>query len=219
VFEQVARVRGISVESIGAHKLKNIWQPVHVYRVALAKSVNAGAADVRMIADWSADKIRDAPASIAVLPLRYVNGGAGDAHFADGIVEEIIESLTGLKDLVVVSQLSTAADAGRCYNAGEIGPTLGVRYVLTGNIRRLPTTVRITVELSDVKDGSTVWADTGEVLPGGLFEGRDRIVRRIVAGIVSLIRDGELRCASRRGRERLTACDRFGASPPELHLH
>jgi adenylate cyclase len=195
VFEQVARVRGICVESIGAHKLKNIWQPVQVYRVAPAKSVNAGPADVRTIAEWSAGKIRDAHGSIAVLPLRYVNGGAGDAYFADGIVEAIIESLTGLKERVVVSQSSTAAYAGRCYDAREVGPTLGVRYVLSGNIRRLPTTVRITVELSDAKDGSTVWADTGEVLPGGLSEGRDRIVRRIVAGIVPLIRDEQLRFA------------------------
>ena len=60
---------GIYLESLGAHKLKNIRQPVQVYRVTLADSIEADALDVRTSAQLSAKEVWGGQPSIAVLPL------------------------------------------------------------------------------------------------------------------------------------------------------
>ena len=124
MFEQTGRVRGVSSESVGVQKLKNIRQPVQVYRVTLVDSIDATAADARMGSQWSASETRDWRPSIAVLPLRDLGRGVGDTYFADGIVEDIIVSLTGLKELVVISRSSTVAYAGRDHDVREVGHTL-----------------------------------------------------------------------------------------------
>ena len=74
-------------------------------------------------------------------------------------------------------------------------------------MRRSPTTVRVTVELSDAENGITIWADTSEDSLNELFTVQDGIVRRIVAGIAPHIREEELRRALRRHPESMSAYD------------
>jgi adenylate cyclase len=195
VLEQVGQMRGISLESIGAQNLKNIRQPVQAYRVTLAQSVQASALDTTMIAQSGAKEVWGGQPSIAVLPLGYVGGGAGDAYFAEDIVEGIVASLIDSNELIVVSRSSKVTHAGRPLDMREVGHTLGVRYVLSGSVRRSTTTVRVAAELCDAEDGLTIWADTTEVLLGERFDWQDRIAQRIAAGAASHIHDEEIRHA------------------------
>lgn len=165
LLEQAEQVPGIYLESLGAHKLKNIRQPVQVYRVTLADSIEADALDVRTSAQLSAKEVWGRQPSIAVLPLGYVGGDAGDAYFAEDIVEGVVALLTDLKELVVIWR-SKAANVGRYLEAPEFGAALGVHYVLRGCVRRSMTTVRVTSELCDAENGATIRADTIEVLLG-----------------------------------------------------
>ena len=87
--------------------------------------------------------------------------------------------------------------AGSHLDVREVGQTLGVRYVLSGSVRRSTTTVRVAAELCDAEAGLTIWADTTEVLLGERFDWQDRIAQRIVVGVVPHMRDEELRHALR----------------------
>ena len=196
LLEQAEQVPGIYLESLGAHKLKNIRQPVQVYRVTLADSIEADALDVRTSAQLSAKEVWGGQPSIAVLPLGYVGGDAGDAYFAEDIVEGVVALLTDLKELVVIWR-SKAANVGRYLEAPEFGAALGVHYVLRGCVRRSMTTVRVTSELCDAENGATIRADTIEVLLGERFDWQRRIAQRIVAAVVPHIREEELRRALR----------------------
>ena len=217
LLEQAGQMRGISLESIGAPKLKNIRQPVQAYRVTLAQSVQARALDATTIAQSGAKEVWTVQPSIAVLPLGYVGGGAGDAYFAEDIGKGIVASLTDLNELAVISRSSKVAYTGRHLDMREVGHILGVRYVLSGSVRRSTTTARVTAELCDAEEGLTIWADTTEVLLGERFDWQDRIAQRIVAGVVSHIRDEEILHALRRRPNEPVADDlTLDASPARI---
>jgi adenylate cyclase len=145
--------------------------------------------------------------SIAVLPLENLGGTPSDDYFCDGVVEDITLSLAGLRELMVISRGSTLAYRGRQADPREVGRALGVRYVMTGTVRRSSQAVRVSVELCDASSGASLWAERVEFSPGELFDVQDRIVARIVSGIAPNVRAAELRAAMRKRPENFTAYD------------
>ena len=99
------------------------------------------------------------------------------------------------------------AYAQRQIDLRDVGRALGVRYVMTGSVRRSPRLVRVAVQLYDTDSGANLWGDTSEVSPGDLFEVQDRIVWRIVAGIAPHVQSAELHRAMRKRPENFTAYD------------
>jgi adenylate cyclase len=186
-----------SVRDIGALRLKNIARPVHAYAIApdLGRRL---------------EPVRPAPTalpSIAVLPLKNLSGSPDDDYFAEGVIEDIIVSLAGLRELIVIARSSTLAVGRRQSDPREVGRELGVRYVLLGSVRRSADVVRLSVRLVDAQTGANLWVDTEEIQPRELFELQDRVVGRIVAGIAPQLRAAELSSALRRRPGSFTAYD------------
>lgn len=145
--------------------------------------------------------------SIAVLPFQNLDGHPGDDYFADGIVEDIVVSLAGLRELLVISRNSTLAFRSHPVDPRMVGRALGVRYVLEGSMRRSATAVRVSIQLCDTETGASLWGERLEVPLGDLFEVQDHIVSRIVAGIAPNVRAAELERALRTRPTSLTAYD------------
>ncbi len=141
------------------------------------------------------------------MPLYNSNGDPQDDYFADGIVEDIVVSLASLRELVVIARASTLFWRGQSPDPREIGRQLGVRYVLSGSVRRSGRLLRITVELSDALTGTSLWGERAEVEEGEVFDLQDRIVTQIVAGLVPTLRSTELRAALRKRPESFSAYD------------
>jgi adenylate cyclase len=194
-------VRGsLSVEArdLGPLNLKNFENPVRAY--ALDPENPA-------IAVPSLPRAASKLPSIAVLPLENVGNDPADDYFCDGCVEDITLSLAGLRELMVISRSSTLVYRGRHPDPREVGRMFGVRYVLSGSLRRSERLVRVSVELCDTTTGATLWGERSEIAPGELFDVQDRIVGRIVAGIAPNVRATELRTAMRKKPENFTAYD------------
>jgi len=145
--------------------------------------------------------------SIAVLPFWNLGGDPKNEYFADGVVDDIIMSLAGLRELMVISRASTLFYSGRQPDPREVGRALGERYVLTGSIRRLGGTVRVSSQLCEAATGAALWAEQMEVGTEELFEVQDRIVSKIVGGIAPNVRSAELQRAMRKRPEVFTAYD------------
>ncbi len=97
--------------------------------------------------------------SIAVLPFRNLTGNPANAFFAEGIEDDILARLVKIRDLKVISHLSSArypADAGRDLSA--IGHSLGVRHVLEGSFDRKADRISLQVRLVDTNNGHELWA-------------------------------------------------------------
>lgn len=196
VHELVSGTIAAPARDLGFLTLKNLRRPVRAYAFPSEAKIPTPAHA------WQANL-----PSIAVLPLRNLSAEPADRYFADGIVEDIIVSLSGLRELLVISRNSALVYGRRHADPREIGRALGVRYVMTGSVRRSAGSLRIAVHLVDASSGAALWSDTSDVPIGELFDVQDHIVRRIVAGIAPHVRTAELQRAMRKRPESFTAYD------------
>src|ERR1700704_3808029 len=97
--------------------------------------------------------------SIAVLPFENLSDDKENAHFADGIQDDILTNLARIGDLKVISRTSVMAYRGAPHNAREVGKALGVSTILEGSVRRSGNRVRVTVQLIDAANDEHIWAN------------------------------------------------------------
>ena len=84
--------------------------------------------------------------SIAVLAFADMSPGKDQEYFSDGISEEILNLLTKIKDLKVISRTSSFSYKGENQNIQKIGDELNVAHILEGSIRKSGNTFRITTQ-------------------------------------------------------------------------
>src|SRR5207245_11557670 len=99
--------------------------------------------------------------SIAVLPFENMSAEKDDAFFADGIQDDVLNTLGKIKELTVIARASVmnyrgAAMAGKLR---EIGQTVGVSHVLEGSVRRSANRVVVNVQLIDTRDDHQLWSE------------------------------------------------------------
>jgi adenylate cyclase len=142
-------------EDLGEQALKNIVQPVHVYRLLL----NSSRGDVTSRSSQPPLALPDKP-SIAVLPFQNMSDDPGQEYFADGMVEEITTALSRFKWLFVIARNSSFTFKGAPVDI-KVRRRLGVRHVPEGLCARLRE-VRITGQLIDAATDAHPWADRFE---------------------------------------------------------
>jgi adenylate cyclase len=207
VHSQVHRTVKATYTNLGAARLKNIRYPVGTYRVARSDGTERQMSALHGV-EAVQQETRDYLPSIAILPLENLSEDGVSDYFSEGVVEDVIVSLAGLRELRVISRGSTLGYPSGRTDVREVGRMLDVRYVLSGSIRRSTSTIRASVQLSDAQSGISLWAEASEFRPGDLFETQDQLVRRIVTRIAPNIREEELRRAMRKRPENMTAYDR-----------
>ena len=209
VYEQVSSVVTTKYHPIGEQRLKNIRAPVMVYRIppeaCLSWTGMPSLSSREVRTDWPAEE--DYRPSLAVLPFRSFQEDRSDVYFAEGMVDDIIRLLGGLKELVVIARSSTLAFAGAPLDLRRIGHELDVRYVLHGSLRRAGNLIRIAVELNEAELGHLIWADRLDGELSDLFDLQDRIAMRVVAAVAPHVRERELNRAVRKHPSSMTAYD------------
>ena len=100
------------------------------------------------------------PHSLAVLPFVNMSGDASQEYFSDGLTEELLNSLTRIKDLRVAARTSAFSFKGKDTDIGTIARKLNVAAVLEGSVRRSAHTVRVTAQLIDAVSGFHLWSQT-----------------------------------------------------------
>jgi TolB-like protein len=97
--------------------------------------------------------------SIAVLPFVAMSSGADDEYFADGLTEEILNSLAQLPELLITARTSSFHFKGRDIPVQEIAATLGVEHIVEGSVRRSGDRLRVTAQLVRAEDGFHLWSE------------------------------------------------------------
>jgi adenylate cyclase len=198
VREQVGSNLQLPAIDLGNLTLKNIADPVRAYRVMTA--LEQGSPRMPAI-------VQSGRPSIAVMPFRMLDPDPEKAYFGECMVEDIIASLSTLKELRVISRNSTVAYRGREVDVRQVGSDLGVRYVLSGSVRRGRRRDRITTELADAETSSVLWAQPYDAEGEDLFEVQDRITARIVGTIAPRVREAEIQRAFQKRPENMDAYD------------
>jgi adenylate cyclase len=188
-------------EDLGAIPLEGVAAPLRVFRW-IGSVAPTTAASFRVPLRPPPDR-----PSIAVIPFRNLGSTEADDYFAQGLVEDIVISLAGLRELFVVSRASTLAFSANADDFQSIGRALGVRYVLIGALRRSGSRLRVSVQLCDAQSGATLWAETTDIAIHELFDVQDSIVQRVVTGIAPNVHRAELEHSLRKRPESFTAYD------------
>jgi adenylate cyclase len=126
-----------------------------------------------------------------VLPFANMSGDPEQEYFADGIVEDIITSLSKVRRLFVIARNSTFAYKNKSVDVRQIARDLGVRYVLDGSVRRGGERFRITAQLIDADTGNHVWAERYDRPVRDVFDVQDEITREIVVALSVELTAGE----------------------------
>ena len=136
--------------------------------------------------------------SIVVLPFENRSPDPDNAFFADGLTEEIISDLGKVRALSVLSRTSSMQLKGTTRPLAELGRELGIRYALTGSVRRAGPSLRITAELVDAASGRQLWGDKYAGTMDDVFDVQERVSREIVRALdVTLSADEDRRLADR----------------------
>ncbi|MEO5601251.1 MAG: tetratricopeptide repeat protein [Cyclobacteriaceae bacterium] len=117
--------------------------------------------------------------SIAVLPFADMSPGKDQEYLGDGIAEEIITALSGIKDLKVIGRTSSFQFKGDKVDLRDIGVKLQVATVLEGSIQKSGDNVRVTAQLIKVDDGSHLWSQRYDRKMIDIFAIQDEISANI----------------------------------------
>ena len=198
VFDQVKRTATLAFESIGEHALKNISEPVHLYRAVGELESHSYMTGVPTLpADTGRDRKPANPHSLAVLPFVNLSGDPGQEYFSDGFSEDLITELSRFHQIFVLSRNASFALKGRRLDVRDLGRHLGTSYCLEGSVRNLGSRVRITCRLVDTRSGDQVWAEKYDCKLEELFDVQDDLAASIVSMVAGRI-EHEARVAAKR---------------------
>jgi serine/threonine-protein kinase len=97
--------------------------------------------------------------SIAVLPFVNVGADPNTEYLSDGITESLINKLSQLSNLTVMSRSSVFQYKGKEDDPQTAGKELGVQAVLTGRVTQRGDNLLISTEFVDVKKNTHIWGE------------------------------------------------------------
>ncbi|MDX1575979.1 MAG: adenylate/guanylate cyclase domain-containing protein, partial [Kiloniellales bacterium] len=204
-FRQVRGKIAAEFEDLGEQDLKNVAQPVRVYRIAASGS--------QPLPGESREKPREEPLampdkpSIAVLPFLNLSGDPEQEYFSDGITEDIITELSRFRGLFVIARNSSFRYKGQSPRVQDIGRALGIHYVVEGSVRKFGARVRVTAQLIEAESGNHLWAERYDRDLNDIFAVQDEVTQAIVAALPGRLDAAAFEKGRRRGTESLSAYD------------
>jgi adenylate cyclase len=209
VVDHAKQKVALGFELRGEERLKNIAEPVPVYRVvadAMAppprpisnlrrmhrQSLRTAALLLLLlvtgggVAAWYFQPRQSPPKSfptIAVLPFNNFSGDPAQDYLSDGTTEEIITTLSRFPDLGVIARNSTFTYKGKAVDIRQVGRELGAEYVLEGSVRKEADKVRIVAQLIDARTGQHVWAERYEEAGSDPWVLQDEVVEKVIGSL------------------------------------
>jgi len=238
VYDQIKNKLNFGYEYLGEHEVKNIKEPLKVYRVLMAPEfegkrigfekrtsknrwMQVAAAIIIIIIGLILyqvyqnrqilpvkEALAEGP-SIAVLPFDNMSDDPQQGYFGDGISEDLITDLSKIPDLLVISRLSSFTYKGKSVKVQQIGEELGVRYLLEGSVRKANGTVRINAQLIDAATGHHLWAERYDGDTSDIFDLQDQITQKIAASLAVELTQEEQEHLTQRDTENMEAYEAY----------
>ena len=178
VYEQVKRKLNLGFDDLGPQTIKNISEPMAVYRVKSPESL-----EYQRPPQIEVLPLPSKP-SIAVLPFTNMSNDPEQETFVDGLTEDLITDLSRAAGLFVIARNSTFVYKGRTVDVRQTARDLGVRYLVEGSARRAAGRVRINAQLIDAVGGDHLWTDRFDSSLEDIFAVQDEVTGKIVEALV-----------------------------------
>src|SRR5688572_2275333 len=208
VHHNVANKNEIETEYVKTETLKNVKQPVKIYRVKLDGSVPLSqfrslrssknkkyvfallGIVVLAISGYfiytnlqktqAGGSTENTDKSIAVLPFDNTSIDKDQEYFSDGLSEELLNMLAKIPELKVIGRTSSFAFKGKDEDSRSIGKQLGVAHLLVGSVRKQGDKIRVIARLINAADGSSKWSDDYDGDLKNIFKLQEEIAQDVV---------------------------------------
>lgn len=176
---RVAARRRPAMTDMGFHQLTGVATPVRLWRVVAPEDADS-AAEPR---GPRPDAMGGGRPAIAVLAFEHPPDDREQTYLAEGVAEDVIAALSRFKWLFVLSRHASLAyrkpDAGMAQMRAE----LGVGYVVSGRLMCRESHLRLTVNLTDLVKGDTLWSRRFDAPLADIFTIQDEITATIVGAL------------------------------------
>jgi adenylate cyclase len=208
VFAHVKGKANLDFEDLGERSLKNMAEPVRVYR--LSGSLPTGAA--------TATGGLPSKPSIAVLPFTNMSDDRDQEYFSDGVTEDITMDLSQVSSLFVAARNSAFTFKGKAVEVVEAARKLNVGYVLEGSVRKAGNRIRIVVQLIDGATGGHIWAQRYDRDLGDIFALQDDISKSVVSALSVKLLPAEMKTITSRPTRSVEAYQRYLQARSIFHM-
>jgi adenylate cyclase len=207
LFDEVRNKTDLSFEDMGERKLKNIAEPVQVFRIAIPGTSVPQRDDAGTV-------IRSA---VAVLPFANLSQDPEQQYFSDGLSEDIITLLSAWRSFPVIARNSSFAYRDRSLDIRSIAKELSARYVIEGSVRKSGNRVRVSAQLVDAKTGHHLWAHKYDRALDDIFQIQDEMTWQIVSAVEPHMETAELNRAAAKRSTSLSAWDYYLRARTAIH--
>ena len=212
VAKEVEKTLAFAFEPMGQHKVKNIIEPISVFRIRLDAKPGrqrivsrsrrawmwAAAAVILLIiaGAWFAPRlmtpgaivsqdpaVTDERPSLVVLPFSNLSTDKEQGYLADGVTEDLTTALARVPGLFVISRNSAFSYKDKTVAPSQVAKELGVRYILEGSIRRAGSDMRINAQLIDATTGGHVWAERFDGAWDDVFKLQDQVISSVASAL------------------------------------
>jgi adenylate cyclase len=191
VFTQVHNKLELGFVDMGTKTLKNIPDPVRVYRV-VAQENETPSLMAETASQQQARLPLPAKPSLAVLPFVNLSADSKQDYFSDGLTMDIMTALVRIPGLFLISEISMFSYKSQAPSVRELGHQLGVSHVLDGGVRKAGDRFRITARLIETASGRQVWAERYDRKTDDIFAVQDEITEKIVEAMDIKLVTGEV---------------------------
>lgn len=177
VYDDIKNQKNIQTYSLGFYHFKNVDDEVEIFCISNPGLVIPAGNYLEGKGEKSYHQTYEK--SIAVLPFLNLSNEPEQEYFSDGISEEILGSLSQLKDLKVAGRSSSFQFKGKNVDPAEVGNKLHVETILEGSVRKQDKRIRVSAQLVNVKDGFHLWSEKYDRNLDDIFAIQDEIALAI----------------------------------------
>lgn len=187
ILDEIGNHPEFQTASVGSYQFKNIRRKMEVFAlnhpglVVPAPNTLEGklAPPSRQGPEAHMEAYSSDEKSIAVLPFINLSNDPDQEYFSQGVGEEILNALSKLKDLKVVSRSSSFQFDARNINLQEVREKLGVKTALQGSIRKQGRRLRMMVQLVNLETGHHLWSEKYDRNLDDVFAVQDEVALAI----------------------------------------
>ncbi len=194
VYDQVQNKFELPLRSLGAKSLKNLRDPIEVFK---------------MVMPWEGAMMEEAVEldshRVAVLPLKNMSPDPNDEYFADGMTEELITALSGLRELTVIARTSVMQYKNSPKRVADVGRELKTGTVIEGSVRKAANKVRITVQMIDASTEGHLWVQNYDRQMDDIFAIQSEIAEKVADALKVKLIDSTRRRLEKRPTENTEA--------------
>lgn len=147
--------------------------------------------------------------TLMILPFEDISPGGDNEWFTNGIVSELISSLSNVKALKLCDAQATKEFKSYKGQLSVYAREMDIRYFVQGDVRKFGDQIKISARLLDIETGDHLWQESMKGTMENIFDFQEEVALKVVEGLKVHLASGEKKKLAERGTENAEAYELF----------